>query len=127
MNKGFTLIELMIAMCIVGVLAAIAVPTYSNYVQKAKRSDAQAEWMRFGNELERCYTVSFKYNDDSCHVYKQLDVGVDSRDKYYLMKGDIESQKYELTAIAQNGQENDVECKTMKYNSLLVRKPDVCW
>ena len=127
MNKGFTLIELMIAVCIVGVLAAIAVPTYGNYVSKARRTDGQAELMRFGNELERCYTMYSKYNDDNCMVYKQLDRGIGSRDKYYLMKGDIGKQKYEITATAQNGQENDKGCKIIKYNSLSVRKPDACW
>tara|TARA_R110002020_G_C16113899_1_gene759787 strand:- start:330 stop:713 length:384 start_codon:yes stop_codon:yes gene_type:complete len=127
MNKGFTLIELMITMCIIGVLAAIVIPTYGGYVQKARRSDGQAELMRFSGELERCYTISFTYNDDNCMVYKQLKRGIGSRDKYYAMKGVINEQKYELTATAQNGQESDEECKVMTYNSLSESKPDKCW
>lgn len=50
---GFTLIELMIALAIVGILAAIALPSYSQYVIRASRAEAQAQMMDIANREQQ--------------------------------------------------------------------------
>ncbi|MDM1284699.1 prepilin-type N-terminal cleavage/methylation domain-containing protein [Acinetobacter indicus] len=50
-NKGFTLIELMIAVAIVAILAAIAFPSYQDSVKRTKRAEAQAELLGIGQKL----------------------------------------------------------------------------
>jgi len=51
-SSGFTLIELMIAVAIVGILASIAYPSYTEFVKKANRADAQAALVSLASALE---------------------------------------------------------------------------
>ncbi|WP_411728108.1 type IV pilin protein [Methyloglobulus sp.] len=62
-QKAFTLIEIMIVVAIVGILAAIAVPSYQESVRKSRRSDAQGALMGFANGMERHYTEFNSYCD----------------------------------------------------------------
>jgi type IV pilus assembly protein PilE len=60
-RNGFSLLELMMAICIAGILAAIAIPSYGHYIHATNRTDATRTMIADAQALERCYSQSFTY------------------------------------------------------------------
>ena len=60
-QRGFTLIEVMIVVAIVGILSAIAYPSYAEYIRKGHRADARAGLLQAQQWLERASTATGLY------------------------------------------------------------------
>jgi type IV pilus assembly protein PilE len=63
--RGFSLIELVVVVCIVGILATVAYPSYQESVAKGRRSQATAELMAAHQWMDRYYTENFRYDKNS--------------------------------------------------------------
>ena len=134
-SQGFSLIELMIAVAIIGILAAIAIPMYSDYVTRSRRADGQATLMQVAQELERCYTQFSKYNDNSCSVVDG-DGGSETSDQgFYGISasgGNLTESTFTLTAPPQHEQADATDCTALTLTHLGEQSatgddPDSCW
>jgi type IV pilus assembly protein PilE len=59
--KGFTLVELMITLAVISILAAIAIPSYSEYFRRTQRSNARNTLIQAAQWMERAATASGRY------------------------------------------------------------------
>ena len=70
-QKGFTLIELMIVVAIIGILAAIAIPAYQNYTQKARFSETELAVASVKSGIDVCYQTTGNILTD-CDTYADI-------------------------------------------------------
>jgi len=112
-NRGFTLTEVMVTVVIVGILAAIALPSYKNQIQKSRRSDAKSALIGAAGQMERYMTERGTYATatlGSGGVYPST-----TQNGYYtLALANLTASTYTLRATPAGAQVGD-PCGTLTY------------
>nr|WP_010132132.1 type IV pilin protein [Microbulbifer agarilyticus] len=124
-QTGFTLIEMMIVVAIIGIISAIAYPSYMESVRKSNRADAKATLNDVAHRLQRCFTTYSAYDNANCSVATTLSGGgtITSAEGMYSVTAAITATTYTLTAapVAGTSQAADTKCGSLTLTNAGVR------
>ena len=115
-RRGFTLIELMIAVVIVGLLAAIALPSYQAHVVRSNRAAAAACLTEMAQFMERNYTQNMRYNPAGFVLPDfQCATDLNARYQFSSVAADLGQRTYTLQAVPTT-LHTDARCQTLTLN-----------
>lgn len=117
-SKGFTLIELMIVVAIIGILAAIAYPSYDNYRKKVRRVEVQAEMLNIASQLQKYKVINGTYRPANISIkldaigYTVNDSGIfffpsNQAGTYKISLQDVTNNGWLIVAMTENAQKGD--------------------
>ena len=120
--RGFTLMELMIVVVIVGILAAIAYPNYQESVRKSRRSDAKTALSDLAARQEQYFNDNKTYTDNPTTLDAKFKGKTTTEQGFYnitIAAGGTGSlvSSYQITATAIGIQASDTKCATLTYAS----------
>lgn len=134
--SAYTLVELLITVAIIGVIAAVALPSFRDSSMRANRSEAQTALLEAASDQERFYSANSSYSTDALPLANPAQAIKTSRDGHYQISiaacdtGTI-ANCFVATATPQGGQAGDT-CTTLTLSNTGVRGStgaavDECW
>ena len=125
-RHGFTLIELMIVVAVIGILAAVAYPSYTDYVAQSARAEAYTSLLRVANLQEQFYLDNRAYTEDMNELSLGADPFITDNEFYSIDSTGIAG--YVVVATAQGIQATrDSGCGTIQITDTGAKTPTECW
>lgn len=109
-QSGFTLIEMMIVVAVLGIIMAIAVPAYNDQTRRARRGLAKTQLTGMAQQLERFHTSNATYDGFSTATANSPATGTPA---YTIVPSGLTATTFTLTATAVNSQVADTVCGNM--------------
>lgn len=112
-SHGFTLVEIMVALIVVGILAAVAMPSYQQMVQKSRRSDAVAMLTAVQQAQERWRANRTSYTSRLSDL--GFSSGISPKGYYEISLSGVDVSAYVVTArpVASGAQAKDAQCSSL--------------
>jgi len=110
-NKGLTLVELIMVVIIVGILAAIAIPIYTSYIQRARRADAKTalQQLAAAQEMWRAEKGGYSTDNTGAQLINTMGAPLTTMSPYYTWSysGNLNANSFTAQAVPQGSQTTD--------------------
>lgn len=127
-SHGFTLTELMITVAIIGILASVAYPSYTNFVTRSNRSEGQRELLRYANLQEEVYVDNRAYAANMIGLGKSTEtIDTESGNYTISVQAGSTATTYTLQAVAKYIQTKDIGCTILTVDQTGTKTPTACW